>query len=413
MFGCLLKRQWKRCVLLIAFFCCVLLIQQRSQWETEGQYYNDHQEYMQQYDLSDKRLFFAQLEKDRIESEEIVEDIRYFEGYDGQIAEGFIDEMDIVAGIAYYADYDMVLWRQQMLSLPGKFSETVIDDSRMTWELDYLLGNQREFESIIENNREIMRRGIRRGSASTPKYELALEQLDQITDDFSVTNTAQTIRLIEFLAGDWYILVLLCLCFFSVFSGMTQGRLMHQVLICKTGVRRYTLCQLLASIGLFALCLLVYYGGVLFACCNGSLQTYAWNLPIQAVYGSWFNGGTILLDLKVWQYVLILMGLKALFCLGLLSLILLISLLSRNNIVSAIGCLILCGSLLLLHGGGTGAGLLIGDCSLLLDDLCWELIGDYIVPKIVIYVTAVLLLTVLINAVTVLISKPIIRKWVK
>ena len=113
-------------------------------------------------------------------------DIENFEYYDKEIFEELIDPVLMAGGGVNYVNSDMIVWREEMLKMPGQYTQTVSDDYYMLIQLSQRLYNQENFKEQISNSMEIMRRGIRRNDSLSVVYEVVLEQLKQIDDDFSV-----------------------------------------------------------------------------------------------------------------------------------------------------------------------------------------------------------------------------------
>lgn len=405
----LLNQQWKKPFFLILLLSLMLTLQTDSYYGWSEPHYNHQQAYLKKYDLYERDTFFDALNADKTLSDQIMNAINNFDGYEGEIPDVEMDIMDLLSG-ATYMNEDLYAWRSQMCAAPGRLSDTVSDDYQMTIFLSRRLSNQERFAEIIENQAEIMRRGIRRGGWKVPLYEAAQAQLLAIQDDFPVQDTLHTDQLLSHLEGDWYILVILTLGFFGTFSTAIQQKITNTVLISKTGMRRYAWVQLLTVLLLTFGCLILYDFGVLFACSAGDLGSICWNHPIQAINGY----DNILQNLRVWQYLLLTMGLKALYCVLFVSMLLVISLLSKNNIIATLGAALLCGGVIFLNQRFPALhGLILGNCRFLLEELCYWKLGNTLILYPVIFAAAALTATAVIWILIPLIAKPVVRRWVK
>lgn len=415
MFLPLLKRQWKRTLLLVLFFCAIVTIQTDANWESSdnGAYFQEQTDYLAAHNLQDRDTFFEALIADNNKAVNIVNAIEAFKEYNGKVPAGEVDPILVATTGAAYMNYDMAMWRENMLNMPGQYTETVSGDR---WMFKYLLDRLyyiRNFDFIIENHKEIMGRGIRRGGSMVPYYEVALEGLGNIEDDFQIADTAFTSILLDYMCEDWYILAILCLSFFGIFSTAAQQKITNQILISKAGMRKYATCQTLVGLAITTVILLVYFVGVIFACSCGNPSAIAWQLPIQCVFGENFDTYYIYYDLLVWQYVLLMVGIKLLFCLLLVSIVMLISALSRTNIVSALLSIVLCGTLCILSSRWEWGGLLIGNGHVLFEELCYFDMNGQIIHYWTVYAVGLFALIPPANGLTILLSRPAAKGWVK
>ena len=410
MFSCLLKRQLKKGVLLMLFFCLILLGQTQTSAQWTHRYLPYQTAYLTTLDPKDKDAFFAKLNADVAETRQVVNAIESFAGYDGKIPEGKLDIMDILTGSSLYMDYDMAIWRDTLLRAPGRLAQTVFDDANMTFQLSQRLHNQENIETILENQKEIMRRGIRRGGLNREKYGEALAQLQNIDTDFTVADTFYVEQLLAYLEKDWYILVLLAMCIFSVFSAGNQYKISNLVLTSPMGIRRYAVKQILVSIVVVEIGLAVYYSGVFFVLTGGRLAHIPWRHPIQVVE-SYEN---ILQDISVADYVFLHLAIKNLFCLCFVSCVLYISALSKNNAVSLIGTTVMCAVPILLSSLIPSAGgLFIGSGKYLFEQLCYVRMRTRLIPYSTVFAGGSILLTVVMFVVLLIRVPYASRRWVK
>lgn len=405
MLRCLLKQQWRKALFLILLFCAVYALQE----ETEAMFIDNtvpyQKAYLTQFELSDQDTFFAQLDKDEDYTRKIHNAIQYYEGYTGDIPEGALSIMEILSGSAVYADYDMLIWQDAMWDAPGIFAETVFYDFMTIFQLSSRLENQRYLEYNLENQKEIMRRGIKRGGEKLGMYHYTLNQLNSINTDIPVADTYYAEKLLSFLESDWYIIALLILLVFGAFSSGIQNGVTKHVLISSMGMRRFALCQTVASLLISLGSMLIYYLLITLLCCAGDLRNIPWQHPIQAINGY----SNILQNISVLDYLLIQIGLKIMFCIAVVCVVLLISSASPGNLVSAFGALLFFGGLLL---GNEHTGLAIGNCRALLEELCYFKWRDYLVDYCLVFLIGCLCVTLTTMSLLSWILPYIARKWV-
>lgn len=427
MFVVILRRQWKKPICLILLFLCILFFNSEAEREKLIEHRDAQSAYVQNASSLGKDGFFQKLDADYRHYDALIDSFDNFVGYEGEVPQGYIHPVELAAGASVYANLDMMIWRNQMYQLPGTLSQTVYDDFRITFQLSSRLANQRNFSEIIQNHVLTMERNLRRGGENTTLYQLALTELNSIDQDFPVADTGDTGLLVTYICEDRYLPILLCLCFFGVFSSASQSSVMRQIYISGFGPKRFVLAQLGVSLLLTFAGILIYYCIVILAYSGGSLCNIAWNLPIQTIIQTTFNGADVLMAFTVWEYIEAMICFKACFCVVLVSIVHLVSLLSPNSIVSSCGC----GAILLLltwlsaldtaEQSFTDAYgllpqhkfLLWGDGRSLFHSLCWQRIGQYFVPNWLLYIIILLSLLSIVCAFTIFLSKPMFRRWAR
>ena len=405
----LFHRQWRVLICLLVMFCFLLLAPDRTEETYWGSGYDNGENYLNRYDPSDAEVLFSGLEEDSEEISALITAIERFEKYDGEIPEAELDIMDTLVGDDSYMTYDMLIWREQMMNAPGQYTDTIIADSILLRRLSRSLYNQKNFEEIIENQREIMRRGIRRGGSEVKKYEKILENLGQIEMDFPVADTLRAVNLLNYLEMDWHILALLAVMCFAFFSTGNQQKVTNQILISKFGMRRFAWAQIASAMLIAGACMVLYYIGIVLIKSEWRLSTIPWNHPLQVIVGY----ENILQDFTVLEYVLINIGLKMLVCTVFVSMVLLISSLSPNNIVSFAGTFLLFGMVYLARKEPQSAALTMGNFRSLFEELCYTDVGGYLIPHATICAAALFLLIPIILVVITFHYETSARKWVK
>ena len=403
----LLKKQWKSAVLIVVFFCGLLFMKNGIETKFTHRYLEPQRNYMKEYNLADRDVFFASLIDDRKTSNKVITAIENFESYDKEIFEELIDPVLMAGGEVSYVNSDMVVWREEMLQMPGQYTQTVSDDYYMLIQLSQRLYNQENFEELINNSMEIMHRGIRRNDALSAVYKVILEQLNQIDDDFSVQDTILVDDLLGYLETDIFILIIIVLIGFAVFSGAHQNGISKQIKISKMNAKKYSVKQILAAFVISIISNLIYYVGILLVFAKGNLHAIPWSLPIQAIN----NYENITIAISVWQYIVIFIAFKMVFVNLLLAMVLFVSAISKNNIISALISFTLCGSTIVLHNM-TSASFVIGSAKDLMEGLGFFLIGELVVPLVLCVAIFIVVGMLILNTLTICGYGIITKKWI-
>lgn len=408
MLKCLLHRQWRTLICLAVLLCFLMLTQDGGENPYLRIDYRDRAAYLEQYDPYGADSLFAGLHEDAQELSLLIDKIEQFEDYTGDIPEGERDPLEILLGEQSYLTYDMLIWREQMLEAPGQYTDTVKHDSMMLGSLTDSLHNQEHFAEIIENQREIMRRGIRRG-LNVAIYEKTLDNLNQIESDFPIRDTLYAVKLLDYLENDWYILALLAVMMFSCFSTGNQQKVTNQVIVSRYGMRRFARTQILSALIIFGICMILYYLSVVLIHCEWDVSGIPWNHPVQ-ILSTYEN---ILKDLSIFEYIMTYIGLKILFCLAFSGIVLLISSLSPNNVFSFGGTVVLLGIVFLLRKTQEYGAWAIGNGRDLFEELCFVDLDYVLVPYAVLAGIILLLVTVVSWILIILHCDASARKWVK
>ena len=409
MFRLLLKKQWRGFLLPVLLFCAMLSVRTQGDAFFEDRYDEVQAGYIAGADPSCRQEFFEKLDRDLQNASEIVQRIEDFADYEGEIPEEEIDPVLSEAGGVGYFDYDMIVWRQEMLQMPGRYTASIGEDERMLFLLSSRMHNQQFFSENLENNKEIMRRGLRRGDDAAAKYQAVLTSLDKISGDFAATDPHTADKLFSYLESDGYVLILLTLSCFALFSSVIQQQISRPILSSRMNVRRYTGLQMGAALCLGLGSLLVYWTAVLLIFTSGDLSRIPWELPIQAINGY----EQVAFALSVWQYFLILLGLKLLCCLFTALLTMGISLLTGHTVLSGLCCTVYLGSLLLLsRSGSLLPSLLLGNVKSLFRGLPYLQAGEVLVSQPLLYALGMLLLSGVTLLGILVLAKPAFRRRV-
>lgn len=404
MLKCLIKRQWKAAVGLVLLFGAFFLLYRQMFYSTYDLFYMEEvRSYIAENDSADREAFFAQLNADEAEIQAVNRAIRQFEGYEGERPED-------TEGLRHLTNYDMLVWQSQMWHLPGRLGETLFDDDQIIRNLKERTGQQASFENVIDNHKELMRRGIRRGGAKIPLYEAAQTELNAIEMEFPVQDTRYAQQILIEMNRDWYILALVTLAVFTVFSQSNQLKISRVISTSKLGAFRYSVSQLAASVLLTMAAFVLYWVLMVLILCDFRPYDVPWTIPIQTITGY----QTVMLDMSLAEYLLKSLGLKCLLCLNLSALVLLVSALSPNSIVSLLGSAAVCGGLIYsdrllpnFHG------LMVGRTEFLFDQLCWQNVNGRAVPYSLLYLFVLLAALAVLWGLVLLLAPPAIRKWGK
>ena len=410
MLKCLIKRQWKAAVGLVLLFGAFFLLYRQMFYSTYDLFYMEEvRSYIAENDSADREAFFAQLNADEAEIQAVNRAIMNFEGYEGEMPEEN-DPLSQATGLRHLVNSDMLVWQSQMWHLPGRLGETLFDDDQIIRNLKERTGQQASFENVIDNHKELMRRGIRRGGAKIPLYEAAQTELNAIEMEFPVQDTRYAQQILIEMNRDWYILALVTLAVFTVFSQSNQLKISRVISTSKLGAFRYSVSQLAASVLLTMAAFVLYWVLMVLILCDFRPYDVPWTIPIQTITGY----QTVMLDMSLAEYLLKSLGLKCLLCLNLSALVLLVSALSPNSIVSLLGSAAVCGGLIYsdrllpnFHG------LMVGRTEFLFDQLCWQNVNGRAVPYSLLYLFVLLAALAVLWGLVLLLAAPAIRKWGK
>lgn len=407
----LLKKQG-RVSLGLTLLLLVLAILQNAFSSFSNRYESAQRTYVEGADTAHPSVFFAQLETDREQADRVVTAIQNYEEYTQEKPQGEVDLLEVAAGNAGYADYEMLTWREEMLRMPGKYTETVMDDMLMLDELSQRFNNQAHLTEDVANTTELLQRGLRRLDSQAPVYRAALSEYTCISPAATVRDPVKIDRLFSYMRGDCAMFLSVILSAFSVFSYTAQQRVSDTVLVSRMGMRKFSLYKIVSSEIATVLGLLVYYAGLSLVFSNGKVGEMPWDLPIQAINGY----ETVAFAWSAGQYFLWSVGWRTGYALLTLNITLFLSILSKNTGISTLLCLGYGGlavGLFYAAGDKTWGSLLIGSGQALVDDLPFVAVGETVISYIGIGIGVLVLLLVVFQVTTIRISRGIARKRVK
>ncbi len=349
MFSLLFKKQYTTILLYVLFFCTILFAMNHGTTQHDERYEEDYQRYLNAFDLKDTETFFTTLDADDQEASQIVYDIQYFNSYDDFDKEQYAELLDpflLLTGNASYATYDMLVWQKNMLSLPGTYTKSILDDELMLSRLNREFDAQKNLTENIENLKNLSLRGLRRNDYKYALYLKTLAHLEDIDTNLPVTRTYYIQKVLDYITSDYSIYVLILFSIFASFSGLAQNKISHTVLISKMGMRHFVKLQILVNILTSLLGFFVYYF-LQFILLGGFHHMEAWNIPIQAVNGYEY----VMVSFSTLEYLLFLLLTKAFFAVFVAVLSSLLSLVCRNNILSALLHAVTCGIWYVIYSG--------------------------------------------------------------
>lgn len=408
------RKQLKTCVLIVLFFSLFLFFQNSIDSKFTERYYAVQEEYIEESGVKNNQAFFEQLEADEKQADKTVNAIESFENYDKEIVYNNIDPALIASGAYTYANYEMIVWREEMLAMPGVFAKTVADDSYMLSQLSQRFANQKNFDLNLWNNLELMRRGMRRNDGDYGKYSAVYKELQKIDADFAFADTLVMDKILSYIENDFYIIVLLALCFFSVFSNATQNRITNQIVISPKGIRKYVRGQCLISVCFTVITITFYYIGIILLLSGGNFSAISWQLPIQAINGY----ENISYAFSAGQYFFYLVLAKTLYCILTVSVFLFLSSLSKNNIISALLCGLYCTVVIILYNINLTdrhdiSISLLGSSKYLFSDLPFLQLGNLLISYYFSFLVGVVFIAVILLILTVFLSKYTAKRWAK
>ena len=411
----LLKTQWKSALSLVLFFCFLLVGYNGIALKFDERYSKYQTAYMESLNTNDRTEFFIQLEKDSTQAKQIVSAIEKFDSYDGDRASSeVIDPLMAAAGGQEYVNYEMIAWREEMLQMPGTYAETLSDDDYMLMQLSSRLSNQKNIEEIIANQVELANRGMRRNDRKYAVYESTYEELEKVDTEFPVQDTLITDKILDYMEADFYLVILLVLLVFGVFSNLIQTKITNQIVVSKLGIRRFVVRQSVVSIVITLITVILYYVGMILIFSNGNIGNVAWNLPIQAIFGY----ENLHVAYSVGQYILLYFVMKSVYCLTTVCVILMLSAVSKNTIISAFASALYCGCMFmafhsLVNNGSVYGLLFIGSVRPLLVEFPYISVGTTVISYFWVYLVVLLLMAGIFFELTVYLSKFTAKRWVK
>lgn len=411
MLNMFIKKQVKTSIFIVLVFCLIYLLYNEINSNFAERYSSIQDSYMQTINSENRAEFFDFLDSDLQQARKLVSTIENYESYDGEVIFKEIDPLLAAANANNYATYDMIIWKEEMLDMPGKWCETIEDDYYMLVQLSDQLNNQRNFDENLSNNIELMSRGMRRNDSDFKKYELVNIELNKINTTFSYANTLTTNRILDYIEKDCFIIILLALTYFSVFSNAVQNKITQQIIISARGMRKYAVEQYLAVIILTSVSFILYYLCIIFVLGKGNLFDLHWQMPIQTINGY----ENISYAFTVGDYFARALFIKFLHSLFIVSIFTFVSIVSRNNTIAAILCSVLCGIIFIPTALSTGENmflntLLLGESKYLFSDLPFVSIGGNLFPLSLCFISTIILSSAIIFGTIVYLSKIIVKR---
>lgn len=387
LFRLFLRKQIRPFLLIFLAFSLFLLLTLPYQ----DDYAEDRAAYLQRFDCNDRSRFFSVFSEESQIVNQRVTDIENYINYGGELPEGEIDEIAQLIG-DFYVNPDMLSWKEAMLRLPGQYTATLRDDYNMLTSLSGALSRQDTFEEDLANNRELLRRALRRGGPDISKYQAALAASENIRTDFPITDSSGAQAFLQYLESDYFLYLMLILCCFGLFASAAQNRIPLLILTSRLNMRRYVWQQTLAALTLAIPCILLYWLFLLLLYSGGTGQRLALSLPIQTMHGY----QTVPFALTIGQYLLSLLALRLIFSLVCILLTLGLSLLARNTTLAAlyallygsffvIGFFIMNGSVRAPSPYAAGISYLLGGGVSLFTGLPYASLGSALLPLPILY----------------------------
>ncbi len=235
----LFKKEIGLVLLCTLLFCSALFFYKNKSFETQFEYEDYAQAYMETYFNGDKESFYEQLMQDHWMAEQKMMDILNLVGYEGEVIESDTN--------SYYGQYilsmEILQWQMDQENKPGLYTPTVSSDSTMLYDLNRALRASRNLDSNIANNLELLRREIKRQKEGSFQYSSRAkayqEEFSSINQDFPLIDPSSANFLLQFLENDTAIFLLLALLNFGTFASLIQKKRANVVAISKIGMRTY------------------------------------------------------------------------------------------------------------------------------------------------------------------------------
>lgn len=413
MFYPFINKQWKTSFFIVLLFLIFMLIYNNISNSFAERYINEQKNYIIFQEKHSNQDFFQMLDNDLKKARDAVSVIENYEGYDSEIIFQKVDPILVAANANNYATYDMIVWKEEMLNMPGRWTDTIENDYYMLAQLSERMNNQKNFEINHTNNLELLERGMRRNDFNFYKYKATYEQTKKIYKEFSFSDTIVIEKIVNFIEKDYLIIVLFALLYFSVFSNASQLGMIKQIYISSKGMRCYTALQCCSICFLTLLCSIIYYSGIVLILSNGNLDYLLWEMPVQAING--YENISYALTFK--DFLMNSFLIKLFHSLIFSLLILLASLISRNNIMSVVICALLCCGIIIpissLDNNDLTNTILLGGSKFLFSDLPYAKFFGQIIPYNICYITIAFVAIIIIFSIIVYLSKFVAKWWVK
>ena len=298
----------------------------------ELQYYDYELKYN-----SDKSAdtFYETLTADSREAQWKIHSIHNLEGFRDIYADAESEEdiSALLAGMISYSNAD-ILWIQTQHAKPGKYTDTVFNDSQFMVFMDHYYAPYGEYGAYAADLIKTDEKMLARSSTSdydraVCEYELTLlERIDQIPDGVPVVSGANTFT--QRFNGDMIFAFFISLLCYRMFTAHRRTGYITCIKTMKCGLKRFIISQNISHVIMFTTAYLLY-ALLYFMMLSRYLGDFSvLDSPIQLLQTTEYS----VYPLTVWQYMLILFAGRYLYFLALCCILGFISMISPHDLIS-------------------------------------------------------------------------------
>ena len=279
--------------------------------------------------------FYETLTADSYEAELKMHSIRNLEGFRDVCAdiEGEEDISAVIAGMISYSNAD-ILWIRTQYAKPGKYADTVFNDSLFMAFMDHYYAPYGEYGAYVADLIKTDEKMLTRSSVSdydraVCEYELTLlERIDQAPDGVPVVSGANTFA--ERFNGDMIFAFFVALLCYRMFTAHRRTGYITCIKTMKCGLKRFMISQIISHIIMFTAAYLLYTF-LYFLMMSRYLGDFSvLGSPIQLLQATEYS----VYPLTVLQYMLILFAGRYLYFLALCCILGFISMISPHDLIS-------------------------------------------------------------------------------
>lgn len=279
--------------------------------------------------------FYETLTAESQEAQLKIFSIRNLEGFRDVYADAESEEdiSALLVGMISYSNAD-ILWIRTQYAKPGKYADTVFNDSQFMVFMDHYYAPYGEYGAyvadLIKTNEKMLTRSSTSGyDRAVCEYELTLlERIDQTPDDVPVVSGANTFT--ERFNGDMIFAFFVSLLCYRMFTAHRRTGYITCIKTMKCGLKRFIISQNISHIIMFTAAYLLY-ALLYFLMMSRYLGDFSiLNSPIQLLQATEYS----VYPLTVLQYMLILLAGRYLYFLALCCIFGFISMISPHDLIS-------------------------------------------------------------------------------
>ena len=311
------------------------------------------------------------------------------------------DRLAIIMGKYKFSQSDMA-WVNSQYNKPGEDYPTVYYDSVLLDMLIKEYSPRWNIASVTDNTIKLCRRNLRRYQPGEYDYKLSkisLAAAEQINAGYSDTAVSFGVTLyLPRFESDMFIALLILLMCFTMFSKLRENGYLKYAAASRQGINRFAVKQYAAGIILVTAAFIIYAAGHILYASMYLTDVDILSAPIQIINGY----QDFVYPFSIGGYMLLSAGVKLLFLQLLYSLVCLISLISKNSIISFCISLLAGAAVWLLPNitdSGAIKGLCAGNMGALSSEQYINILGTPVFAPAVLITVYVLLIAVIFSAI--------------